>query len=89
MESNGYFVDKYTYIDDMSGIWIREEFEDCLPMEEEILPAAQQGDAGAEFVYYLVNSDGVGCEPNLDIAMEYLHRSAEHGCRVAQEWLGT
>ena len=89
MASNGYFVDRYTYIDDMNGIWIPEEFDDCLPMEEEILPAAQQGNAGAEFVCYLANIDGVGCEPDQETAMEYLHRSADHGCRVAQQWLGT
>ena len=85
------FVEKYTCRDLNSNICIKEEYNVILineAIEKEIKPAVDCEIASAEYVYFLILNLGKGCLKNDAEACIYLNKSAEHGCREAQNILG-
>ena len=83
------FVDKYTYyINDETFIDFRHLVHDVNEaIENEIKPAVDFEIASAEYVYFLILYHS-NCLENSIKACEYLKKSAEHGCREAQNALG-
>ena len=81
------FVGKYTFRDLNSNLCIKEEYNVSDVIEKEIKPAVECEIASAEYVYFLILYD-VHCGASNAEACAYLKKSAEHGCREAQNTLG-